>query len=95
MKDRFDAWYAQCLERHGEQCGAAIGKNLTYVKGNHRVWMGRAPEGAAPDGRYVRGLQWPSYEDPALDAVRSDPRLFQILEPLLGRDIKQIINQMQ
>jgi Phytanoyl-CoA dioxygenase (PhyH) len=45
-------------------------------------------------GKVVRLLQWPSYADPALERVRRDPRMFEILEPLLGRDIKQIINQL-
>jgi ectoine hydroxylase-related dioxygenase (phytanoyl-CoA dioxygenase family) len=87
IKASFDAIYAQCLEEYGARGG-------TFVKGNNRVWMGKAPEGSPPDGRFVRGVQWPSYTNPALDAVRTDPRLFQLLEPLLGRDIRQIINQM-
>jgi ectoine hydroxylase-related dioxygenase (phytanoyl-CoA dioxygenase family) len=39
-------------------------------------------------------MQWPSYGDAGLNAVRQDERLFRLLEPLLGRDIKQIINQL-
>ena len=45
-------------------------------------------------GKVVRLVQWPSYADTALERVRRDPRMFEILEPLLGRDIKQIINQL-
>ncbi len=45
-------------------------------------------------GKIVRLVQWPSYGDPVLEQFRRDARLFQILEPLLGRDIKQIVNQM-
>ncbi|MBK8174410.1 MAG: phytanoyl-CoA dioxygenase family protein [Rhodospirillales bacterium] len=45
-------------------------------------------------GRIVRYVQWPSYFDSRLDAVRSDRRMLNILQPLIGRDIKQIINQM-
>ncbi len=45
-------------------------------------------------GKIVRLVQWPCYGDPVLEQVRRDMRLFQILEPLLGRDIKQIINQL-
>src|ERR1700676_932377 len=45
-------------------------------------------------GKVVRLVQWPSYADTALERVRRDPRIFEILEPLLGRDIKQIINQL-
>ena len=45
-------------------------------------------------GRVVRYMQWPSYIDPVLDRFRSDPRVLAILRPLIGADIKQIINQM-
>ncbi len=51
----------------------------------------------APDaalGRVVRMVQWPSYFDPLLDKVRRDPRLLALVSPLIGRDLKQIINQM-
>jgi ectoine hydroxylase-related dioxygenase (phytanoyl-CoA dioxygenase family) len=45
-------------------------------------------------GKTVRMVQWPSYEDAALARIRTDGRLFALLEPLLGGDIKQIINQL-
>ena len=45
-------------------------------------------------GPVVQMVQWPSYHRPALDAVRLDPRFAALLEPLIGRDIKQIINQL-
>jgi ectoine hydroxylase-related dioxygenase (phytanoyl-CoA dioxygenase family) len=45
-------------------------------------------------GRIVRMVQWPSYVDPVLARYRNDPRMLAILEPLLGNDLKQIINQM-
>jgi ectoine hydroxylase-related dioxygenase (phytanoyl-CoA dioxygenase family) len=45
-------------------------------------------------GRVVRLVQWPAYVDPALERARRDPRYLAILEPLIGRDIKQIINQL-
>ena len=45
-------------------------------------------------GRVLRLVQWPSYFDTALDRVRKDPRMLAILAPLIGEDIKQIINQM-
>ena len=32
----------------------------------------------------VRMVQWPSYHQPALDAVRLDPRFAALLEPLIG-----------
>jgi ectoine hydroxylase-related dioxygenase (phytanoyl-CoA dioxygenase family) len=45
-------------------------------------------------GRIVRLVQWPAYFNPVLARYRTDPRILGILEPLLGRDLKQIINQM-
>ena len=48
-------------------------------------------EGGTP---LVRMAQWISYHQPVLNAVRLDPRMLDVLEPLLGRDLKQIINQI-
>ena len=45
-------------------------------------------------GKVVRLVQWPSYCDATLERFRREPRIFEILEPLLGRDIKQIVNQL-
>ena len=45
-------------------------------------------------GRIVRYMQWPSYFDSVLDRVRRDPRMLAIVRPLIGADLKQIINQM-
>ena len=45
-------------------------------------------------GPIVRMVQWPSYFNRGLEAVRRDPRILAVLEPLLGRNLKQIINQM-
>jgi ectoine hydroxylase-related dioxygenase (phytanoyl-CoA dioxygenase family) len=48
-----------------------------------------------PDGSpHVPMVQWPSYHQAVLNAVRTDPRYLEILEPLIGRDLKQIINQL-
>ncbi|MGF1608208.1 MAG: phytanoyl-CoA dioxygenase family protein [Kiloniellales bacterium] len=48
----------------------------------------------AAAGRIVRYVQWPAWLDETLERARRDPRLLAILEPLIGRDLKQIINQM-
>jgi hypothetical protein len=42
----------------------------------------------------VRMVQWPSYHQPVLNRVRLDTRFGELLEPLIGRDLKQIINQV-
>jgi len=45
-------------------------------------------------GPIVRLVQWPSYHDAVLNRFRQDPRMLQILAPLIGIDCKQIINQL-
>jgi ectoine hydroxylase-related dioxygenase (phytanoyl-CoA dioxygenase family) len=42
----------------------------------------------------VRMVQWPSYHQQVLNAVRLDTRFAQLLEPLIGNSLKQIINQV-
>jgi hypothetical protein len=49
----------------------------------------------SPDGEpLVRMVQWPSYHQPVLNGVRIDPRFAGLLEPLIGGNLKQIINQV-
>lgn len=45
-------------------------------------------------GTVVRFVQWPSYRYPEFDRFRLDKRMFNIVNPLLGTDLKQIINQL-
>jgi ectoine hydroxylase-related dioxygenase (phytanoyl-CoA dioxygenase family) len=42
----------------------------------------------------VRMVQWPSYHQPVLNRVRLDRRFAELLAPIIGRDLKQIINQV-
>lgn len=42
----------------------------------------------------VRMVQWPSYHQPVLNRVRLDSRFVELLEPLIGSNLKQIINQV-
>lgn len=42
----------------------------------------------------TRMVQWPSYHQPMLNHVRLDVRFAELLEPLIGNDLKQIINQV-
>lgn len=44
-------------------------------------------------GSVLRMVQWPSYSDALFARYRVDHRLFELIEPMLGRDIKQIANQ--
>ncbi|HAI13837.1 MAG TPA: hypothetical protein DCM28_19180 [Phycisphaerales bacterium] len=61
----------------------------TWRKKNTVIWIDKEN-----GEELVRGMQWPSYHDPVMDHYRTDPRLLMILEPLIGINIKQIINQL-
>ena len=43
--------------------------------------------------KLLRFVKWPSYTFPVFEQYRTDPRIFKILQPLLGNNIKQITNQ--
>ncbi|MBI1778667.1 MAG: phytanoyl-CoA dioxygenase family protein [Proteobacteria bacterium] len=43
--------------------------------------------------RYVLQAHWFSWISPYFEALRRDPRYYEILSPLLGRDIKQVAQQ--
>ena len=45
-------------------------------------------------GRICRIATWPAYLEPVLDRIRVDRRMLAILEPLLGRSLKQITSQL-
>ncbi|MES2136825.1 MAG: phytanoyl-CoA dioxygenase family protein [Pseudomonadota bacterium] len=42
----------------------------------------------------VRMVQWPSYHQAVLNRLRLDRRVARLLEPLIGSELKQIINQL-
>jgi ectoine hydroxylase-related dioxygenase (phytanoyl-CoA dioxygenase family) len=81
------AWLAEAFDR---QYAAGLTHPGDFRHGNLMVRVGADPV----LGRIVKMVQWPSYDDPALAAIRTDMRLFELLAPLLGSDIKQIINQL-
>jgi ectoine hydroxylase-related dioxygenase (phytanoyl-CoA dioxygenase family) len=76
----FDQIYAE---------GIAHGRSFRH--GNLFYNVTPASEGGPP---IVRMAQWPSYHNPTLNAVRLDPRIAAVLAPLIGGDLKQIINQL-
>jgi ectoine hydroxylase-related dioxygenase (phytanoyl-CoA dioxygenase family) len=78
---------AAAFDRHWAE---GMRHKATFRHGNLLYRLG---EDAAL-GRVLRLVQWPSYADRVLARYRTDERLFRIVEPLLGRDVKQIINQM-
>lgn len=69
--------------------GAAHGRCFRH--GNLFYNVAREQDGSEP---LVRMVQWPSYHQPALNGVRLDTRFAELLEPLIGSDLKQIINQV-
>ncbi len=71
--------------------GQLLGK--TWRKQNTVIWVDNETTDQGVQ-HVVRGMQWPSYHDPVMDHYRTDPRLLMILEPLIGIDIKQVINQL-
>jgi ectoine hydroxylase-related dioxygenase (phytanoyl-CoA dioxygenase family) len=73
------------LEAEGEAHGRC------FRHGNLFYNVAREREGSEP---LVRMVQWPSYHQPAMNAVRLDTRFAELLEPLIGTDLKQIINQV-
>jgi ectoine hydroxylase-related dioxygenase (phytanoyl-CoA dioxygenase family) len=62
-----------------------------FRHGNLFYNVARASGGGEP---LVRMVQWPSYHQPVLNRVRLDSRYAQLLEPLIGGNLKQIINQV-
>jgi ectoine hydroxylase-related dioxygenase (phytanoyl-CoA dioxygenase family) len=78
---------AAAFDRHWAR-GIALG--ASYRHGNLHYRIGADPR----LGTVVRMVQWPSYEDALLARIRTDARLYALLEKLLGGDIKQIINQL-
>lgn len=79
MAEAFDRIYAQ-----GLAYGASYRHQNTFFRLGDDALV----------GRIVRMVQWPSYFDAVLARYRTDARLQAILAPLLGRNLKQIINQL-
>lgn len=68
--------------------GVAHGRSFRHGNLFYNVAAGESGE------PFVRMAQWPSYHQTVLNHVRLDTRIARLLEPLLGLDLKQIINQL-
>ena len=68
--------------------GLAHGRSFRH--GNLFYNVSRAADGKP----VVRMVQWPSYHQRNLNRARLNPRFAKLLQPLIGRDLKQIINQV-
>jgi hypothetical protein len=81
-----------------ERIGAAVDQvhaegvkhGRSFRHGNLFYNVAEGPPGAPQ----VRMVQWPSYHQPVLNGVRLDRRIAKLLSPLIGTDLKQIINQV-
>ncbi|HUK60808.1 MAG TPA: phytanoyl-CoA dioxygenase family protein [Stellaceae bacterium] len=78
---------AASFDRHWR---TGMAHRASYRHGNLFYRQGKDPV----LGKILRLVQWPSYVDATLESVRRDPRWLELLEPLIGRDVKQIINQL-
>ena len=68
----------------------APGRHFEARHGNVRFFSG-----AEPDGRTsLRSTTWCALLDPGLERLRRDPRLYGVLEPLLGPTMLQVTNQV-
>ena len=70
----------------------ALAHGRSFRHGNLFYKLAPAPD--AESAPAVRMVQWPSYHQPVLEAVRTDRRMATVLAPLIGDDLKQIINQL-
>lgn len=70
-----------CDAVHGE--GLSHGRSFRHGNLHYRLDHGE-----------VRMVQWPAYHVETLARFRIDVRILQLLEPLIGGDLKQIINQV-
>ena len=68
--------------------GVAHGRSFRHANLFYNVASG---DGGEP---LVRMAQWPSYHQAVLNRVRLDTRIAELLEPLIGSNLKQIINQI-
>jgi ectoine hydroxylase-related dioxygenase (phytanoyl-CoA dioxygenase family) len=68
--------------------GVAHGRSFRHANLFYNVASGDAGE------PLVRMAQWPSYHQPVLNRLRVDRRIADLLESLIGSNLKQIINQV-
>lgn len=81
----------QCIASASEQVyEEGLRHGRCFRHGNLFYNVAADAEGA----KFVRMAQWPSYHQTALNSVRLDRRIVRLLGPLIGHDLKQIINQI-
>jgi len=91
LRGVFSAAEMRAIQAAAERAYAeGMRHHATWRQQNRVFWIHHHPA----VGRFVSGCQWQAWVDPVLDAVRTDARLLAMLAPLIGRDLKQIINQV-
>ncbi len=78
----------KCAADRAKRRGLKIGRS--FRQGNQGYWI----NDDSRIGTNVIGAQWPSYDETDLELHRRDPRMLTILEPMIGRNIRQIVNQL-
>jgi ectoine hydroxylase-related dioxygenase (phytanoyl-CoA dioxygenase family) len=91
IRNVFSAEEVAALKRASDRVkrrGFAVG--ASFRQGNLGYWI------AEDDriGTNVVGMQWPSYVEADLERLRRDRRMLLLLEPLIGRNVRQIVNQL-
>jgi ectoine hydroxylase-related dioxygenase (phytanoyl-CoA dioxygenase family) len=81
------AAFAAAFDRHWR---TGMAHRASFRHGNLYYRQGKD----ARLGKILRLVQWPAYVDEKLEAARRDPRWLDVLGPLIGTDVKQIINQL-
>lgn len=66
----------------------------TWRNKNTIIWVNDKGNNSRFNTKTVFGMQWPSYHDAAMNHYRTHPNLLQLVEPLIGNNLKQIINQI-
>ena len=78
----------KCATDRVKRRGLRVGRSFRH--GNQGYWINDDPR----IGTNVMGMQWPSYDEEVLESHRRDPRMLALLEPLIGCNIRQIVNQL-
>jgi ectoine hydroxylase-related dioxygenase (phytanoyl-CoA dioxygenase family) len=87
----FDAAEVAAIAAAADQIrDEALAHGRSFRHGNLFYRVADDAAGAA----VVQMAQWPSYHQDTLNAVRLDRRIHRLLAPLIGDDLKQIINQI-
>jgi ectoine hydroxylase-related dioxygenase (phytanoyl-CoA dioxygenase family) len=68
--------------------GLKVGRSFRH--GNQGYWIKDDPQ----IGTNVIATQWPSYDEATLEFHRRDPRMLILVEPFIGRNVRQIVNQL-